>query len=74
MTHPTSMSHGDQERLQNAATQARTTRDYYRLEVRRAEETLREKRAALMQAEATYLELDAKCNSVSAPRLPGDVA
>ena len=72
MIPPTPMSHGDQERLQNAATQARTTRDYYRLEVRRAEETLREKRAALIQAEATYLELDAKCNSVSAPRLPED--
>ena len=72
MNQATPMSHGDQERLQNAATQARTTRDYYRLEVRRAEEALREKRAALMQAEATYLELDAKCNSVSAPRLPED--
>ena len=72
MNQATPMSHGDQERLQNAATQARTTRDYYRLEVRRAEEALREKRAALMQAEATYLELDAKCNSASAPRLPED--
>ena len=72
MNQATPMSHGDQERLQNAATQARTTRDYYRLEVRRAEEALREKRAVLMQAEATYLELDAKCNSVSAPRLPED--
>jgi hypothetical protein len=68
------LSYGDQQRLQDAATQARSARDFYRLEVRRAEDTLREKRAALQQAEDTYRDLDSKCETAAAPHLPSSEA
>ena len=59
----------DLKRLQEAATHARTVRDYHALEVQKLEHELAEQRCALQVAGDTYHRLDAEVRAVTAPKL-----
>ena len=59
----------DLKRLQDAATHARTVRDYHDLEVSRLERELASQREALHSAGETYAKLDAELRAETAPKL-----